>query len=98
MSDDLSGRPRPWRVLSREVSPWVRPIYAVRWVVARFAYELQRSPFLALAKLVATFALPFGAFTYCWEAKDRHRERIYRTWEVVAKGQAENAGPARFEA
>jgi hypothetical protein len=98
VTDTAPARPRPWRDVSHEVAGYARPFVAVRWLIATFAFDLHRSPFLALVKLVATFAVPLGAITYCSEAKDRHRERIYRTWDVVAKAESESASPARIEA
>jgi hypothetical protein len=97
MSDEAQ-EPRPWRDVSRSVRWYGRPAYGVSWLMAWFTHELSRSPFLALAKLLAVFALPLGALTYSLEAKDRHRDRSYRTWEVVVKAESPGGSPARYEA
>jgi len=96
--DDEPREPRSWQEVARGRSWYSKPRYGVSWLAARIAYDLYRSPFLALAKLLAVFALPLGAITYCTEAKGRHRDRIYRTWEVVSKANGESASPARYEA
>ena len=94
---DAPRRPPPWRDVRRGVSWYALPAYAISWAAATFAHELHHSPFLALAKLGATFALPVAAITYCAESKDRHRDRVYRTWEIVANAQGTGNG-ARYEA
>jgi hypothetical protein len=95
---DEPQEPRPWRDVARSLRWYARPVYGVSWLIAWFAHEVSRSPFLALAKLLAAFALPLGAITYWLEAKDRHRDRVYRTWEVVMKAESAGGSPARYEA
>lgn len=95
---DALRRPRPWREASYGVKWYAKPAYWVAWSSAAFAFELHRSPFLALVKLAAAFALPVASITYCAEAKDRHRDRVYRTWDIVAKAEGRAASGARYEA
>jgi hypothetical protein len=95
---DAPRQPRRWVEASKGLAWYARVPFFIPWAAAAFTYELHRSPFLALAKLAATFALPLAAITYCSEAKDRRRDRVYKTWEVVTKAEGRSASGARYEA
>jgi hypothetical protein len=93
-----NGQPEHWRTRRARSRWWSVPFHALEWGLEWLVYGLKRLAIVELLQVLAVFSVAVSLLTWFAERGDRRRDRLYRTWEIIAAAKDDRVNGARNEA
>lgn len=92
-------RPEPWAKQKESIKrAWIRPFWAVEWILEWMAYFLSNWAFLEVLEYLGSFGVLIAVIFYFSESGNRIKQRHNQAWQVINTAQGKGGSGGRIEA